>query len=56
MLAFPIIHFLCAETITEKLEPTFCSNQNEIINVIGDHNSLMDFDENILRVMSLKRL
>ncbi len=43
----PIIHFICKETIDEKLEPTFCSDQNEIITVEGDHNSLMDFDANI---------
>jgi acyl carrier protein len=46
-LAFPIIHFLCQDTIEEKLEATFCSDQNEIIKVAGDHNSLMDFDANI---------
>jgi hypothetical protein len=46
-LNHPIVHFLCEETLDEKLEPTFCSNQNEIINVEGDHNSLMDYESNI---------
>jgi acyl carrier protein len=46
-LVFPIIHFLCQDIIDEKLEPTFCSDQNEIISVEGDHNTLMDFESNI---------
>jgi amino acid adenylation domain-containing protein len=46
-LEFPIIHFLCQETVDEKLEPTFCSEQYKIIKVEGHHNSLMLYDDNV---------
>ena len=46
-LTFPIIHFLCQDTLDEKLEPTFCSDNNEIITIQGDHNSILDFEINI---------
>ena len=46
-LECPIIHFICQETIDEKLEPTFCSDQNEIIIAEGNHDSLMDIESNI---------
>jgi iturin family lipopeptide synthetase C len=49
-LEHPIIHFLTQETIEEKLEPTFCSDQNEIINIDGDHNSIMDIESNIILI------
>jgi acyl carrier protein len=49
-LEHPIIHFLTQETIDEKLEPTFCSDQNGIIKVEGDHNSIMDIESNILLI------
>jgi hypothetical protein len=49
-LITPIVHFLCEETINEGLQPTFCSDNNEIILIQGNHNSFIDYEENIILI------
>lgn len=46
-LIHPIVHFLRQETIIKNIQPIFCSDIYEMYCIKGEHDILMNYEENV---------